>query len=236
MLSLRSFNRLMWGLYVLTAVVHIGALLQQVDSLARATQPLFAPLLLGALLTAVPMRSRTVSLLSLGLLCAWAGDTLGQVGPQHMQTISALGFLGALTCYALALWPLWLRSRDPLRIMLAIPYGAVVIALFVACADGAGPLLPLVVLYAVALTAMAFLSVGGNAWTWMGGTLFLLSSSLLGMDWFLPGATIAYSTELVMLTYTVGHGLLIAGMIRTLPGRSDGRHCSSGAALVIVEP
>jgi uncharacterized membrane protein YhhN len=109
-----------------------------------------------------------------------------------------------------------------------------VIGLFVACADGAGPLLPVVAAYALALATMAFLSAGGNGLTWTGGTLFLLSSSLLGMDWFLPGASIAFSTELVMLTYLVGHALLIAGMVRAMP-RHRWSVAAPGAALVILE-
>lgn len=231
---IRSVHHALWVAYALAAAVNIGAVAADSEMLRRISQPLFAPLLLAVLLTAAPQRSRTTTLLTAGLLCAWAGDALGQLLPQRMQLVTALGFLGALIFYAAALAPLWARSRDPLRIALAIPYGAVVVGLFVACADGAGPLLWVVAAYAVALAAMAFLSSGGNGLTWSGGTLFLLSSSLLAMDWFLPGASIAYSTELVMLTYTVGHALLIAGMIRLMP-RRRWTACAPGANLVIVE-
>jgi uncharacterized membrane protein YhhN len=215
-------------------VIHLGALLADADLLGRITQPMFAPLLIAVLLTAAPYRSRTTGLLLGGLLCAWLGDSVGQMPVPGNGTLAVLGFLGALICYSIALAPLWNRSRDPMRIALAIPYGAVVIGLFVACADGAGPLLPVVAAYALALATMAFLSAGGNGLTWTGGTLFLLSSSLLGMDWFLPGASIAFSTELVMLTYLVGHALLIAGMVRAMP-RHRWSVAAPGAALVILE-
>ena len=231
---IRSVHLALWGAYALAAALNVGGVLAEADMLRRLTQPLFAPLLLAVLLTAAPHRSRTTTLLIAGLLCAWGGDTLGQLLPQAMQLVTVLGFLGALVFYAIALAPLWARTRDAMRIALAIPYGAVVVGLFVACADGAGPLLAVVAAYALALAAMAFLSAGGNGLTWSGGTLFLLSSSLLAMDWFLPGASISYSTALVMLTYTVGHALLIAGMIRTQPGRRW-TSCRPGAALVIVE-
>ncbi|ASK66313.1 hypothetical protein CFK39_11330 [Brachybacterium avium] len=232
---IRSLHLALWAAYALAAAVNIGAVLTDADMLRRLSQPLFAPLLLAVLLTAAPHRSRTTTLLIGGLLCAWAGDTLGQLLPQSAQLVTAAGFLGALIFYAAALAPLWLRTRDGMRIALAIPYGAVVVGLFVACADGAGSLLPVVAAYAVALAVMAFLSAGGNGLTWSGGTLFLLSSSLLAMDWFLPGASIAFSTELVMITYTVGHALLVAGMIRLMPRRRWSA-CAPGAALVIVEP
>lgn len=231
---IRSVHLALWAAYALAVVVNIGAVTADAEMLRRVSQPLFAPLLLGALLTAAPHRSRTTTLLTGGLLCAWAGDTLGQLVPQSAQLVTVGGFLAALVLYAAALVPLWLRTRDAMRIALAIPYGAVVVGLFVACADGAGPLLAVVAAYALALSVLAFLSAGGNGLTWSGGTLFLLSSSLLAMDWFLPGASIAYSTELVMLTYTLGHALLIAGMIRLMP-RRRWTACSPGAALVIVE-
>jgi uncharacterized membrane protein YhhN len=231
---IRSARLVLWAAYALTVLVHLAAVMADADMVRRVTQPLFVPLLMAVLLTAVPHRSRTTTLLMGGLLCAWAGDTLGQVLPDAVQVVTVSGFLGALIFYSAALAPLWARTRDAMRYALAIPYGAVVIGLFVACADGAGPLLPVVAAYAVALATMAFLAAGGNGLTWSGGTLFLLSSSLLAMDWFLPGASIAFSTELVMLTYAIGHGLLIAGMIRLLPQRRA-RSCSPGAALVIVE-
>ena len=231
---IRSVHLVLWVAYALVTVVHIGSLLAEAEMLQRLTQPLFAPLLMAVLLTAAPQRSRTITLLMCGLLCAWSADTLGQLLPDVVQLLTVFGFLGLLVFYSAALYPLWARTRDAMRIALAIPYAGVVIGLFMACADGAGPLLPAVAAYAVALAAMAFLSAGGNGLTWSGGTLFLVSSSLLAMDWFLPGASIAFSTELVVLTYTVGHALLIGGMVRAMPQRRW-TVCAPGASLVVVE-
>lgn len=231
-----SVHLALWAAYALTVLAHLGALLAGAGGLQRLTQPLFAPLLMAILLSAAPRRTRTTTLLTAGLVCAWGADSLGQLLPGHAHLVTVAGFLGMLICYCAALAPRWARSRDPMRIALAIPYGGVVIGLFVACADGAGPLLPMVAVYAIALAAMAFLAAGGNGLTWTGGTLFLVSSSLLAMDWFLPGASIAFSTELVMLTYTVGQALLIAGMIQAMPQRRWTARAPGGAALVIVEP
>ena len=232
--AIRTAHVALWVAYAVLVAVHVGSLLTDAELLQRITQPMFAPLLIAVVLTAVPRRTRTSVLMVLGLLFAWAGDTLAGLASQSGQLIAVLSFLAALVCYSAALAPLWNRSRDPLRIALAIPYGGVVIGLFVACADGAGTMLPAVAAYAVALATMAFLSAGGNGMTWTGGTLFLLSSSMLAMDWFLPGASIAYSGVWVMITYTVGHALLIAGMVHTLPARRWTSRAPA-AALVIVE-
>ena len=231
---IRAAHLALWGAYALTVLMNVAAVMAGAEIVRDITQPLFAPLLMAALLTAVPHRSRTSTLLMGGLLCAWVGDSLGQLVPGLAQQVTVASFLGALILYAAALAPHWVRARDSLRYALAIPYGAVVIGLFVACADGAGSLLPMVAAYAVALATMAFLSAGGNGLTWTGGTLFLLSSSLLGMDWFLPGAAIAFSTELVMLTYLAGHALLVAGLVKAMP-RHRWTVAAPAPSLVVVE-
>lgn len=225
---------MLWALYALVAMTHLASMLGGAELLQRATQPMLAPVLLAAVLTAAPRLNRATMLIVLALLCAWVGDTLGQVAPGAMREISVVSFGLALICYAVVLAPLMIRRRDPLRLALAIPYAGVVIGLFVACADGAGPMLPLVGLYALAVAVMAYLSAGGNALTWMGGTLFLLSSSLMAMDWFLPGAAIAHSTVWVMASYMLGQALIVAGLIRTMPAHRWSEPCP-GSALVIVE-
>ena len=128
--SIRSVHLALWVTYALTVLVHVGAIATDVDLLRRFTQPLFAPLLMAVLLTAAPHRSRTIALLMGGLVCAWAGDSLGQLLPSVAQEVTVVGFLGALIFYAAALVPWWARTRDAMRIALAIPYGGVVIGLF----------------------------------------------------------------------------------------------------------
>ncbi|MFC7375739.1 lysoplasmalogenase family protein [Brachybacterium sp. GCM10030267] len=231
---IRTAHLVLWVAYALTAGVHLLALLADSELLRRSTQSILAPLLIAVLLTAIPHRTRSTTMMVIGLVFAWVGDSLSQLAPQAVQQISVGCFLLALVCYAVALAPMWNRTKDTLRIALAIPYGGVMIGLFVACADGAGPMLPVVAVYGLALVTMAFLSAGGNGLTWTGGTLFMLSSSLLAMDWFLPGAAIAYSAVWVMATYMVGHALLIAGIIQAVPTRRWSPR-QAGAALVIVE-
>ena len=225
---------LLWGAYALIGVIHVVAVAAGAEMVQRVSQPLLAPVLAAAVLTAAPRMQRTTLLTLGGLLAAWMGDTLGQLAPGAIHQISPISFLVALVCYAAALLPQWARSRDPMRLALAIPYGGVVIGLFVACADGAGSQLPLVAAYAVILGITAFIAAGGNALTWIGGTLFLVSSSVLAMDWFLPGAAIPFSAVWVMITYIAGHGVVVAGIVQLLPSRRWSP-APAGAQLVIVE-
>lgn len=225
---------MLWAVYALVVVIHLGSLVAEAPMVQRVTQPLFTPLLIAILLVVAAPRHRTTVLLTAGLFFAWLGDTLPPFLPDALQPSAVLLFLVALTLYCVAIYPLWARNREPLRMALAIPYAGVVIGLFVACADGAGDMVPLVAMYAIVLATLAFLSSGGNGLTWMGGTLFLLSSSLLAMDWFLPGAAILYSNVWVMLTYALGQAFLVAGMMRMIPSREHEMR-PVGAELVIVE-
>lgn len=206
-----------WALYALVVLVHLTSMLVGADLVGQVTQPLANPLLALALLIASQRLCRTSVLALLALACAWVGDLLPPFLPWlDPRMLPAAAFLGALVLFTAALIPLWLRNRDPLRYALAIPYGAVVVGLFLAFAKGAGPLLPLLAVYAVVLAAMAFFASGVNALTWTGGTLFMLSNALLGMVWFLPGAWLPQASVGVMATYFMGQGLLVAGLIRTV--------------------
>lgn len=224
----------LWGTYALVVLIHLGSLVTGTEMVQRVTQPMFGLLLMAIVLVTSQLRHRTVALVTVGLFFAWLGDTLPPFLPNGLRPGAVVMFLVALVLYCVALAPLWARNREPLRLALAIPYAGVVLGLFVACADGAGEMAPLVALYAIVLATMAFLSSGVNVLTWIGGTLFLLSSSLLAMDWFLPGAAILFSTVWVMLTYALGQAFLVAGILRTVPTRE----CAVpalGAELVIVE-
>lgn len=209
-----------WAAYATIAAVHVAAMGTSADGLTLVTQPLTGPLLLLVLVTAAPHADRTSVLVGLALLCSSIGDLLPSlVALTDARTIPAAAFLLAVALYCAALAPLWARSRDRMRYLLAIPYIAIVVGLYLAFAKGAGQLMPLLAPYAVVLAAMAFFAAGVNALTWVGGTLFMLSNALLGMLWFLPGAWTPHSDTAVMVTYFASQALLVAGFIRTFPQR-----------------
>lgn len=223
-----------WVLYALLATVILVALLTDAGGLQRVAQALAAPALLLVLLSAVPLRTRTAQLTALALLLAGFGDQIPAFTTQP-RAVAAGFFLAALTVYAVALAPLWWRGLDALRLLLVVPYGAVLLGLFLACAGGAGPLLPLLIPYSLALGAVAFLSAGVNAPSWVGGTLLMLSSSVLGMSWFLPGAWLPQADLLVMLTYLAGQALLVLGLLRTIPGRRWTRPEAPGGSRLVIQ-
>jgi hypothetical protein len=222
-----------WAVYLVAAIVHLGALAVDAEILARATKALLAPMLIVVVLSALPLHQRTARRLTLALSLAFLGDVVPGFTPWTHGAASVL-FLLALIVYAITLAPHWVRELDGLHLLLAIPYGGVVIGLFLACAGGAGPPLPLLVVYALVLAAVAFLSAGVNPLTWIGGTLLLLSSSVLGMSWFLPGAWIPESDLWVMGSYLSGQALLVLGLLRTVTARRWAPQ-PSGASLVIIE-
>lgn len=209
-----------WAIYALVVLTHLTAMLTGATGLTQVTQPMANPILAFAVLVAASRPCRTSVLTMLALACAWMGDLLPPFVPWlDERVIPTASFLGALLLFTAALVPLWMRNRDPLRYALVIPYGAVVVGLFLAFAKGAGPLLPLLAAYAVALAVMAFFASGVNALTWTGCTLFMLSNALLGMVWFLPGAWLPQASVAVMATYFLGQGLLVGGLVRMIRTR-----------------
>jgi hypothetical protein len=229
----RAINIGAWALFAVLTAAHLACLFIDLDGVAEVTQPLLMPTLMLAVVTASRLHDRT-SLLLLGALgLSWLGDLVPGHTPRPQAWTSAF-FLGAMVLYSVTLFPLWIRSRDALKLLMAVPYAGVVIGLFIACAEGASGLLPLVLLYAVILAATAFLAAGVNAFTWMGGTLFLASSSLLGVSWFLPGAAIPYADAWVMLTYLLGQGLLVLGLLRTVPERRWEPACTGGSSVMVL--
>ncbi|WP_227487945.1 lysoplasmalogenase family protein [Brachybacterium subflavum] len=223
-----------WAVYIVAAIMHMVALATNTGALALVTKALLAPALIVAVLSALSLTHRMAKRLTFALALAFLADIAPGFTPWAHGATSVL-FLLALVVYAATLAPYWLRELDGLHLLLAIPYGGVVIGLFLACAGGAGSLLPLLVVYALVLAAVAFLSAGVNPLTWIGGTLLLLSSSVLGMSWFLPGAWIPESDLWVMGSYIAGNALLVLGLLRTVPARRWAPQPSSGASLVIIE-
>lgn len=201
---------------VVVTVVHLVA--QGVAPggvLADLTQVLLMPLLAWLLLTTTRLpRSRMVRLTLLALLLSWLGDTL----PRFVAEGSAGGFGLMLGCfllaqlaYAAALAPFVGRSIVRTRPALVAPYVLALVVLVAVTAGGAGAMLPAVVVYGLAIVTMAVLATGLDGVATVGAIVFLVSDALIALRAF-ADVELPLHSVLVMLTYVVGQGLLVAAI------------------------
>ncbi|MFS0913085.1 lysoplasmalogenase family protein [Microbacterium sp. 179-I 3D2 NHS] len=84
----------------------------------------------------------------------------------------------------------------------------------------AGGLLLGVAIYGLVLGGTAAFSARCSPLVAAGGALFLTSDSILALRLFLPDGLPAWSDPAVMLTYTLGQGLIVAGALAELQQRS----------------
>lgn len=198
--------------FLVVSVIHLVALLIEERSVSVFTKPLLMPLLGIALLFSLPrIRSEIALLAGLGILFSWAGDVL-------LASPGDLGFLIGLGCFLLAhvaYITLFLRRLRKRPIQLAsVVYLAWLVALVWILAPHLGSLLIPVVAYGVVLSAMGIIALSCNAWIAIGGALFVVSDSLLGLNRFLPGFEPSHVDFLIMLSYLLAQGLIAAGVIR----------------------
>ncbi len=202
--------------YALVTVVHLSAIAAAADGLVAATKPLLMPALLAGLVLALPVRRSPLLLWGgLALVFSWLGDVL-------LQNPGELGFLLGMAAFGLAhvayivlyLGPL--RTRDlprwglALGILLGVSWwGSMVAALGL----WLGSLLVPVALYGLVLGAAAVCALMTRPLVAVGAVVFLLSDTLLAFDRFLPGFSVLDADLAIMLTYCLGQGLIIAGVI-----------------------
>lgn len=213
----RRSRRLTTAIAALTGVtgVHLAAQATAPDgAVSDLSQVLLMPALAASLLagTSSP-RTRRVRLVTIALVLSWFGDTapLPLEGDLAFAAMM-LFFLGAQLVYAAAFWPA--RRRSVLRRPLAlVPYLGAVVAIVALCWEGAGVFRAPLLVYGLAITAMAVLATGLGAQGALGGAVFLASDALIALRSFtgleLPGHAVG-----VMLTYVTGQALLVHAAAR----------------------
>lgn len=196
------------------ALVHLAAQALHAQGTADLTQVLLMPALAAVLWTATRApRPRLVRLALLALALSWAGDTLPRFVDGQAQFLAMLGsFLLAQLVYALAFLPRWRRSvlTRPPRML---PYVAAVVVIVGLCAPAASALLPAVIVYALAICAMAVLATGLGRLGAVGGAVFVVSDALIALNTFEVLALPAHSVW-VMATYIAAQVLLVLAVIR----------------------
>lgn len=212
----RTVARLIvWVPYITLAVIHVVALAVQ-SPVAPPTKMTLMPLLAVPVLVAAPrIRPRAVLILLLSaLLFSWLGDEAGSFFLFAPELPLMLLFFGIAHIAYIVLFARHLRVR---RLpWWTLVYAAWWIGMIVFLGPHTGPLLIGVALYGLVLAGTATMSARCHPIVAVGGAFFLLSDSILAFRLFLPDAMPQWTSPAVMLTYTLGQGLIIAGALHTL--------------------
>lgn len=212
------------GVLAAVSLVHLGAQAAGGGAVAELSQVLLMPALAAVLLTGTwPPRSREVRLVLVALGFSGLGDSLPRLTDGTAAFLLMLGgFLVAQGVYAVAFWPARAGSVLARRPVLVPLYPLATGSVVALCAPAAGPLLPALVLYALAITAMAVLATGLGRLAGGGAVVFLVSDTLIALDAF--GVLTPPLHQLwVMSTYLAAQVLLVAAVLRREKERDDGR-------------
>ena len=210
-----------FGLYALVSAIHIVSGVVGPDVIVFPTKLMLMPALAIAALWALrgsfdaSTATRAASVLFVALAFSWLGDGAGFFFPFLDDELPAM-----LLCFGLAHLAyilLFLRFL-PRR---AVPSWTLVYAvwwvLMVAVLwPSLGALAIAVALYGLVLGGTAVAATRGGAITTAGGAFFLASDTILALRLFLPDQTGLLAGPWVMLTYTIGQGLLAYGIVRLL--------------------
>ncbi|NYF16364.1 putative membrane protein YhhN [Microbacterium sp. AK009] len=208
--------------YGLVAAVHVISLAAGASGVAAPTKLLLMPLLavgvVWALRGAIARTPGILLLIALGL--SWLGDGAGTFFPFAPTVPMMLLCFGlAHVAYIVLFWRF--LARDPVppwALVYAVWWGALLAALW----PHLGALLLPVAVYGLVLGGTAVAASRAGATIAVGGAFFLTSDSILAFDLFWPDAPTALTGPLVMLTYTLGQGLIALGVVRALSSAARG--------------
>ncbi|ALJ20949.1 lysoplasmalogenase [Microbacterium sp. No. 7] len=208
-------------LYAAVSAVHVGAMAVGAEPLVYPTKLLLMPALAFAAMWALRGTRRVVPtcLLVGALFFSWLGDGASFFFPFFDDELPMM-----LACFGIAhLLYMWLFARH-IRVHRIPPWTIVYAAWWVVTLlflwPHLGALGVAVAVYGLVLGGTAALSTRGGAVTAVGGAFFLASDTILAMRLFLPPEMSAPLAGVwVMVTYTIGQGLLVFGAVRVMRRR-----------------
>lgn len=217
--------RLSLSAFALVSLAHLGAVLAAPATwFADVTQMLLMPLLAWTLIAGLRAGHHSTDRLGrltlVALSCSWLGDSVPRFLSDDAAFLTMVGcFMLAQIAYLAAFLP-WRRASLAWRRPSAVaPYALAFIVLLVLCREDAGPLLGPVVIYGLALTAMAIVASGLATPAGLGGAVFFVSDALIALGAF-SGLDLPVSNSFwVMLTYICGQALLVLGVLHTTDQR-----------------
>ncbi|WP_431798329.1 lysoplasmalogenase [Microbacterium kunmingense] len=202
--------------YAIITVVHVTALAVGATAIAAPTKLLLMPLLAVGVVWALrgEIARTPVILLLVALGLSWLGDGAGTFFPFAPTVVMMLLCFGlAHAAYIVLFWRVLARRPvPPWTIVYALWWGALLAVLW----PHLGTLLIPVAIYGLVLGGTAVASSRAGAMIAVGGAFFLTSDSILAFELFWPEAPVAVTGPLVMLTYTLGQGLIALGVVRAM--------------------
>lgn len=212
--SIRPLDVIVWVPYVVLAIIHVSAL--AVDSPSAAPTKLWLmPLLALPVLFAAPrVHPRgVVAILPGALMFSWLGDSAGTLFPALPELPLMLGFFGiAHIGYIVLFLRFTGRRRLPWWTLIYVAWWS---GMLLILGPHTGELLPAVAVYGLVLAGTAATAARCHPIVAVGGAFFLASDSILAFRLFLPEGLPAWLGPAVMVTYTVGQGLIVWGVLRT---------------------
>ncbi|WP_241160447.1 lysoplasmalogenase family protein [Microbacterium sp. Y-01] len=184
--------------------------------LAGPTKLLLMPLLaVPVVLSARKLVPRSALLMLLAaLLFSWLGDGAGAFFPTAPELPLMLLFFGiAHVAYILLFARHLAMRRMPWWALIYVAWWVAMIAIL---GPHTGVLLIAVAVYGLVLGGTAAFSARCHPLVALGGAFFLTSDTILAFRLFLPDALPSWSSPAVMLTYTTGQGLIVAGALLSL--------------------
>lgn len=213
----RTRLRALWPFapYIVASAIHVIANATH-SPLITPTKALLMPLLaLPVLLAWKSLAPRGAAfLLIVALFFSWLGDEAGLFFPFAPELPLMLGFFGVahLAYILLFLRHLCVR-RLPMWTVVYVLWWLFMIAIL---GPHTGSLLAAVGAYGIVLAGTAATSARCRAMIASGGAFFLSSDTILAFRLFLPDAMPDWTSPAVMVTYTIGQGLIVAGALLTL--------------------
>lgn len=208
---------LIWSFipYVAVSIFHVIVLWLS-SPLAGPSKLLLMPLLALPVLVSLKNTrpSAASALLLLAILFSWLGDGAGSFFPTAPELPLMLGFFGLAHVAYIALFVRNLKRRRLPKWTLV--YAAWWIAMVAFLGPHTGALFFGVAAYGLILAGTAILAARSTAIIAAGGAFFLASDTILAFRLFLSEAMPAWTSPAVMLTYTLGQGLIVAGALIAL--------------------
>ena len=203
--------------YAVVSIVHVIALGLEADEIAAPTKLTLMPLLAVAALWAG--RGSTwgapATLLFVALAFSWLGDGAGTFFPDAPELpVMLLCFGLAHIAYIVLFWRFIRTKRWPAW---ALVYAAWWLLLVVILWPRLGALSFAVAIYGLVLGGTAATAARCAPMVAIGAAFFLASDTILAFRLFTPEAMPDWTSPLVMATYTLGQGLIGAGVAVGLP-------------------